>query len=378
MEILDSHGELQNTHLSSFDKCLKNKKRVLIVTSEGSVKRGIIDNVKSLIGPFKEVRICPSVNGVPDFFSIDGLMCIANQFKPDVILSIGGGSVADASKIISLTSGREDICSSDLVRKNYRLDNIECVPIIFVVTLPGSGAELTTFATLWDNNNKKKYSIKIEKLQNLLTIYPISIIKKAPVNLLLYSALDALVHGFDSLWNVNATALTRKHSIEAIGLLLNAIKKIANGLVNDEVVRMLIQGSIFAGKVINITKTSICHSISYPITLHHDIPHGVAVFLPLLEILHHVDEKNPNLLRGLYEVFPSKKLFCDLDNILKDPKIYSYAEMIKTKSLVTYFDEMIKSERGVNFNVDISRDDLALIFDNLLSGVYSNSNIKIN
>jgi hypothetical protein len=83
-------------------------------------------------------------------------------------------------------------------------------------------------------------------------------------------------------------------------------------------------------------------------------------------------------LRGLYEVFPSKKLFCDLDNILKDPKIYSYAEMIKTKSLVTYFDEMIKSERGVNFNVDISRDDLALIFDNLLSGVYSNSNIKIN
>lgn len=372
MEILHSPNELFYENLSSLNEYLKDKKRVLIVTSAGSVKRGIIDNVKGMIDPFKELSVCDSVNGVPDCSSIDGLISRASQFKPDVILAIGGGSVADVGKIISVASSAvENIVSSDLINKRSHLNGIACIPIIFIVTLPGSSAELTSFATLWDAENKKKYSIRIKNLKHLSTFYPISIIKNAPIDLLLNSSLDALVHGFDSLWNVNSTALTRKQSVEAIRLLLNVTKKIINGLVNDEVIRMLIDGSIVSGRTINYTKTSICHSISYPLTLHHKIPHGIAVFLPLPGILDYVDSNNPNLLSDLYEKIPSKQLFTDLNSILRNPKINSYTDGLKTKSLYIYFDEMIRSERGINFNTKISDVGLIKIFNNLLSATYS-------
>jgi len=44
-------------------------------------------------------------------------------------------------------------------------------------------------------------------------------------------------------------------------------------------------GAFFAGLAFSNTRTTACHSISYPLTLLYDIPHGYAVALTLYEVL---------------------------------------------------------------------------------------------
>jgi len=45
------------------------------------------------------------------------------------------------------------------------------------------------------------------------------------------------------------------------------------------------KGANLAGKAINISKTTACHAVSYPITSHFNIPHGHAVALTLGEMM---------------------------------------------------------------------------------------------
>ena len=53
----------------------------------------------------------------------------------------------------------------------------------------------------------------------------------------------------------------------------------------------------YAGKAINITKTTACHSISYPITSYFNIPHGhaVALTLPSMIVFNSEVTENDNL-----------------------------------------------------------------------------------
>ena len=41
------------------------------------------------------------------------------------------------------------------------------------------------------------------------------------------------------------------------------------------------RGSMLAGLAFSNTKTTACHSISYPLTMHYQIPHGTAVSMLL-------------------------------------------------------------------------------------------------
>ena len=45
------------------------------------------------------------------------------------------------------------------------------------------------------------------------------------------------------------------------------------------------RGSMLAGLAFSNTKTTACHSISYPLTMHYGIPHGAAVAMLLAPVL---------------------------------------------------------------------------------------------
>ena len=135
--------------------------------------------------------------------------------KTDVLVALGGGSVIDTAKVLSFSRGDFSIVTEFLEkRKQQPLDNLE-LPIIAIPTTSGTGSEVTRWATVWNRQTSKKYSLDHPNLfPSYAVIDPKLMIAKSK-ELTLATALDALSHSMESIWNKNANPLSTKYAIEA-------------------------------------------------------------------------------------------------------------------------------------------------------------------
>ncbi len=193
----------------------------------------------------------------------------------DLIIAVGGGTIIDMAKIISIAySNRcekvEEILSDKTLAN--RLDSI------FIPTTAGTGSEATSFAVVY--RDKVKISIDHKSLLPTYVVLDPFLLKSLPVPILNSTVLDALAQAIESIWARGGTAESREYSREAIGLILDNLDK------ENTIERLsgLQVASHLAGKAINISKTTLPHSISYPITSYFGVPHGIAVFLTLPEV----------------------------------------------------------------------------------------------
>src|SRR5699024_9920605 len=124
----------------------------------------------------------------------------------NVIVAVGGGSVIDISKALSIyfdtTNERaiERIEAMLVDGKSYT--DIQYKPIIAVPTTAGTGSEVTPWGTIWDDINKKKFSIHTDELWCEVALCDPSLTVTLPKELTVQTGLDALSHSLESLWNV--------------------------------------------------------------------------------------------------------------------------------------------------------------------------------
>ena len=94
------------------------------------------------------------------------------------------------------------------------------------------------------------------------------------------TGLDALAQGIESYWATAATPQSREYAKKAIA---NAWTHLLDFVEHPDAVsaRAMSEASHYAGRAINLTKTTACHALSYTMTYTHGIPHGVAVAVTL-------------------------------------------------------------------------------------------------
>jgi alcohol dehydrogenase class IV len=186
-----------------------------------------------------------------------------NKTKADCIIAVGGGSVLDMAK---------------LIRYNAMLLTNRHIPLFAIPTTAGTGAEATRFAVLYKNGIK--HSIEHEYIQpDYAIIYPPFTYANPPY-LTACTGIDALAQSIEAFWNKNATTESKQYAIKAIHLLwkqLPLLIQSPNPQLRDEVA----EGAYWAGRAINITKTTAPHAYSYAFTSDYGYPHGHAVALTL-------------------------------------------------------------------------------------------------
>lgn len=144
--------------LNYLDSELKNYgKKILLVYGGGSIKEnGIYDNV---IAKLKECnKDVVELSGVMSNPTLDKLyegMKVARENKIDFILAVGGGSVIDYSKALSVAIK----CESDPWEKYYLkmepVDN-EIIPVGTILTMVGTGSEMNGGAVITNTKDKLK------------------------------------------------------------------------------------------------------------------------------------------------------------------------------------------------------------------------------
>jgi len=190
----------------------------------------------------------------------------------DLIIGLGGGTIIDLAKIISLAYANGCRRVADVL-EDRALD--KKIDLIFVPTTAGTGSEATTFAVVY--RDKIKLSLVSPHFLPRLVVLDPLLLRSLPEAVLNSTILDALAQGVESIWALGGTPGSRQFAGQSVSLIYENVF-LENSLHRLEHLQL---GSFFSGKAINISRTTLPHSISYPLTAHFGIPHGLAVFLTL-------------------------------------------------------------------------------------------------
>ncbi len=252
-------------------------KNVYYLTGNSPLEEPNINKIKLLIQ--KECKFFHYDDILPNP-TIEGVRKGLSSFKEEIfdcIIAVGGGSVLDIGKCISiLTTNKSDI-------EQYLFKEAEIkrkgTPLILIPTTTGTGSEATHFAVVF--KGKIKYSLADPKYMHAdYVIVDPELTYSLPKYVTAYTGMDALSQGIESYWNINSTKESKEYAKRAIKLVVDNFITAVHKPDKESRYNMALAAN-FAGKAINITKTTACHSISYPITSYFNVPHGQAVALTL-------------------------------------------------------------------------------------------------
>jgi phosphonate metabolism-associated iron-containing alcohol dehydrogenase len=222
--------------------------------------------------------------------------------QPEVIVALGGGSVIDSAKVFAAARG--DFEAVDAYLKNHTgADTLRPTPIIAVPTTAGTGSEVTCWGTVWDNASGVKVSLAHPGLYPERAVVDPELMLGKPRELTIQTGLDALSHALESLWNRNANPVSLAHAVMAARGVLSTLPQLVDDLRNVELRARMARASLLAGFAFSNTKTAIAHSLSYPITLRHGVPHGVACSFTLPMVIRSVENEDGICAEGLKAIF---------------------------------------------------------------------------
>ena len=296
----------------------------------------------------REVEPNPSFNGLRGLCRTFG----AAAQTPEVIVAFGGGSVIDSAKALAVSNG--DFANvQNFLEGRQGVDAVKALPIIAVPTTFGTGSEVTSWATIWDTDARKKYSLNRPDLYPEHAIIDPSTSLGVPRGLTLATGLDTLSHALESIWNVNANPVSANHAIFAASELLDALPRLVDDLGNLELRTRVARASLFAGLAFSNTKTALAHSLSYYLTLHHGTVHGIACSFMLPAVMRSVIGQNAACDQALARIFGDDLAAgADrLDAFLTDLGVSTDATDygVTRENWLASIDDALDGERGRNF-----------------------------
>jgi len=275
---------LKGNYKLYLNKLLDSYKKIVVFTNKTLADKIIIPSRCSLH------RVAPN----PTQESVDKM--IRSISPPEIIVSIGGGSVIDFGKLIA-----------------YKFK----VKHIAIPTTIGSGSEATKYVvvTVQENNKILKKSIEDKKLVPDYAILDAGLVTTLPRIQIATSGLDALSQAIEAYWSINANKESDRFAKLAIIHINKYFTKFYKDPKDKKLGKLMLEAAYFAGRAINIARTTICHSISYPLTNYYNIPHGIACAITLPDFLwfnSKVTNKDCQDSRGSKFVKKKIRKLCDI------------------------------------------------------------------
>ena len=262
-------------------KSLEGKK-AFIVIGGGSMKRfGFLDKVLSYL---KEANMETKVfEGVEPDPSVETVMKGAKEmeeFNPDWIVSIGGGSPIDAAKAMWIFYEYPDFTFEKAIVP-FGLPKLRRkAKFVAIPSTSGTATEVTAFSVITDYKAKIKYPLADFEITPDIAIVDPSLAETMPEKLVAHTGMDALTHAIEAY-----TASLRSNFTDP--LALKAIEMVNMHLVNSFNGDMEARGEMheaqcLEGMAFSNALLGIVHSMAHKVGAVFHIPHGCAnaIFLP--------------------------------------------------------------------------------------------------
>ncbi|HAH5963159.1 TPA: bifunctional acetaldehyde-CoA/alcohol dehydrogenase [Escherichia coli] len=275
-------------------------KRALIVTDRFLFNNGYADQITSVLKAagvetevFFEVEADPTLSKGAE---------LANSFKPDVIIALGGGSPMDAAKIMWVMYEHPETHFEELalrfmdIRKRiYKFPKMGVkAKMIAVTTTSGTGSEVTPFAVVTDDTTGQKYPLADYALTPDMAIVDANLVMDMPKSLCAFGGLDAVTHAMEAYVSVLASEFSDGQALQALKLLKEYLPASYHEGSKNPVARERVHSAAtIAGIAFANAFLGVCHSMAHKLGSQFHIPHGLANALLICNVIRYNANDNP-------------------------------------------------------------------------------------
>lgn len=308
------------------DKILKDANVATLVTEE-------LDKSGITYFEFDDIKPNPTVKNVQDGLTI------AQVNSVDAIVAVGGGSVIDTAKAISIimtNSEHSGVTSLDgaVETRNKGL------PLIALPTTSGTAAEVTINYVITDEvNMKKMVCVDVHDIPVCAIIDP-DLMDKMPQQLAASTGMDALTHAMEGYITKAGWLIPDMFHVNAMALIYKNLEKAANEKDSVAIEKMA-YAQYIAGMGFSNVGLGIVHSMAHSLGAFFDTPHGVANALLLPHVLKFNGEVCPELFKNMGRAFG-----LDMDNLSDEEAVNAVVNAIRELSIKLNIPQTLK-EIGV-------------------------------
>ena len=259
--------------------------KAVIVCDKVMEQLGIVDKIIDQLRARSNrvtFRIIDYVEPEPSVETVEkGAEMMREEFEPDTIIAVGGGSPMDASKIMWLLYEHPEIAFSDVrdIRKRaFKIPPLgKKAKLVCIPTSSGTGSEVTPFAVITDHKTGYKYPITDYALTPSVAIVDPVLARTQPRKLASDAGFDALTHSMEAYVSVYANDFTDGMALHAAKLIWDNLAESVNGepgLAKTNAQEKMHNAATMAGMAFGSAFLGMCHGMAHTIGALCHIAHG--------------------------------------------------------------------------------------------------------
>ena len=298
--------------IAKLSKRVPRKARVMLVYGGGSIKEnGVYDQVMDALKKHDVIEF-GGIEANPDYATLLKAIKKVRKKNVDFLLAVGGGSVIDGTKFISMASPNEDIEPWDILANGIAKDLKKVIPFGTVLTLPATGSEFNRNSVISRRETEEKLSFASDRVFPQFSILDPETTNSLPQVQIRNGLVDAYVHVMEQYMTYPVGAVVQDRQAEA---LLMAIIEMAPAVLKMDppdydaranfmwVCSNALNHLIGAG----VPQDWATHGIGHELTALYGLAHAesLAVVLPWL-LWYKRDQKRDKLLQYGYRVMDQK------------------------------------------------------------------------
>ena len=201
------------------------------------------------------------------------------------ILALGGGSVMDSSKVMTVGVANPDMSDSSMFAFVQKTSNPP-LPLITIPSTAGTGAEITYGAVITDEAKSTKAMVPISGFNLDTVILDPELTLNAPASITGACGIDAFSHSVEGFVScIPRRGEERMHALNGMKLVFENLPIVMKDPKNKEARLNMCRGALEGGHVINLQAAGYIHSFAHSIGAMYHIPHGVAIGVSMLPVL---------------------------------------------------------------------------------------------
>ena len=260
-------------------------KRAIVCVGGGSMKRfGFLDRaVDYLKEAGMEVQLFEGIESDPSVETVMRGAKAMEEFQPDWIVAMGGGSPIDAAKAMWAFYEYPDTKFEDLITPFGFPELRQKARFAAIPSTSGTATEVTAFSVITDYQSGIKYPLADFNITPDVAIVDPDLVMGLPVKQVAYTGMDALTHAIEAYVSTLNCPFTDPLALQAIEMVLEYLPASYNG---NKVAReqmhyaQCLAGMSFSNALLGIVH-SMAHKTGAAFSTGH-IPHGCAnaIYLP--------------------------------------------------------------------------------------------------
>jgi hypothetical protein len=256
-------------------------KKVLLVYGTGSIQRnGLYNHIINLLKSMDaEVFEYSGIRSNPVVEDVDAAAAVGRENRVDVVLAVGGGSVIDSAKIISIAIPSETPAWNYFARRAMPRT---AVPLVAVLTLAATGTEMNPFAVLSNHAAETKGSFSSPLMYPKHSFLDPQYTASVPKNYTAYGIADLIAHSLEAFFGKGEEATLSDRLVYSI--ILEAMEygpELLNDLENYKLRAKIMYAATMALNGLTMHGRASgewgVHSIGHILSLLYDVPHGASL-----------------------------------------------------------------------------------------------------